>query len=372
MSFFVAPPRPLHLGVSDDLDLLLQALEPSPGKRFLVLSAHGAGESALALVGAGAEQVVAADLDPFLHQILELKLNSARLLGREDYLAIMGLRPASPLRQNALTDQVLRGLEPAARAYWRPRRAWLKEGLFRADRLARLLQLFFRGVDMAAPKDAPLIRGAGTPEARKEAFRRVLRDGWLERALRALGHYNLFFPAAEWTHAQYPREFNRDPLGYLEPLVQAGLADNPLFGYLVRNPEQPLPLPLLPPHLRPGVFDALRTAAVKIRCIPAPLGHLEDLPLHGAYLSNVVDYLSASDRATLFDTILPALLPGSPILWYSNDWISKGPASTLVADPRAAELASKDRARIYRRLELQRTPGQTPNPAPRPKLRVVE
>ena len=88
--------RPVHTGVSDDLDVLLACLGPAPGKRFVTVSAHGAGEAALALVAFGADEVLALDLEApeMLARLLALKIHAATRLGREDYLVTMGLRPA--------------------------------------------------------------------------------------------------------------------------------------------------------------------------------------------------------------------------------------------------------------------------------------
>ena len=55
--------RLTHTGLSDDNDVLQLVLQPRPGRRFVGLSALGAGETALTLAGAGAEQVFFFDLE---------------------------------------------------------------------------------------------------------------------------------------------------------------------------------------------------------------------------------------------------------------------------------------------------------------------
>lgn len=374
--------RLTHAGVSDDGDVLVGALAPGPGRRFICVSAHGAGEAALTLAGLGAAGVLAYDVADAasLLRLLTLKLAAAHLMGREDYLAVMGLRAASRLRRAALADQVLRGLPEGARGWWAPRRRWLMEGLFHADRQAAFFSAFMWGLARLVPAEAQqtLLFGP-TPEARAAVFRAHARRGWLEAALAQLGgRVNLFFPAPEWAASEYPKALNRAPLAYLEGLVAAGLGDSPLFGYLVRPRDEALPERLLPPHLRPGAFDGLRSAASRVRVVASEPGAplpLEEAPggHHGAYLSNVVDYLGEPARRQLLAALVARLGPGAPVLVYSNEAWGKVPADLgLTLDEAASARArAADRAAIYRRVEVYRTAGTPPPSDPGPRLRVV-
>jgi S-adenosylmethionine:diacylglycerol 3-amino-3-carboxypropyl transferase len=374
--------RLTHTGVSDDGDVLVAALAPGPGRRFISISAHGAGEAALVLAGAGAAQVLAYDVADAqaLLQLLTLKLSAAHLMGREDYLAVMGLRPASRLRRVALADQLLRGLPEGARGWWGPRRRWLVEGLFFADRQAAFFAAFQWALGRLVPEaeQATLLFGPD-PEARAAVFRAYARRGWLERALAEVGaRVNLFFPAPEWAASEYPRALNQAPLAYLEGLVAAGLGDSPVFGYLVRPRDQALPEALLPPHLRPGAFDGLRSAASRVRGVPSAPGAelpLADAPAghHGAYLSNVVDYLTEPQRRALLQGLVGRLGPGAPVLLYSNEAYGKVPGDCGLTLDEAASAAARrvDRAAIYRRIEVYRTEGAPPPTDPGPRLRVV-
>lgn len=381
---WAAADRLVHTGASDDGDVLIRALRPGPGRRYVSVSAHGAGEAAMTLVACGADPVLAYDLvDPVaLHRLVRLKLTAARLLGREDYLAVMGLRPASRLRRRALADQVLRGLPEPEASWWRPRRRWLLRGLFRADRVSAFFAAFLLAARALMPADAyRAMLFDPEPEARVAAFRAHVRRAGLEAALGAVGgRVNLFFPEMEWRASEYPKALNRDPLMYLERLVQAGLADNPLFAHLVRDPDAALPPALLPPHLRPGAFDGLRGAAAKLRVVPRTEPDFESAPagLHGAYLSNAIDYLEADARARLFEALVARLGPGAPVLIYSNeafDKVPEGAGLSLDVDAsREAQLI--DRARIYARVQVWRAPGTPPSeperaPPAGPRLRVV-
>ncbi|MCC7384396.1 MAG: DUF3419 family protein [Deltaproteobacteria bacterium] len=369
--------RLIHGGVSDDLDLLIASLEPKAGRRFVAISAHGSGEAALALAALGASEVIALDLeDPSsLARLLELKTAAAWLFGREDYLVIMGLRPASALRRRALANQLLRSLDRAQRRYWQPRRDWLVDGLFKADQVAQFFRVFMAATKTLAPREAreQMLRSPDRA-VRRAAFDRCLARPWLKRALALAGSFNLFFPEAEWRASEYPRIMSRDPLAFLAGLVDAGLAANPLFAHLLSN--GPLGESVLPPQLRPRLFDGLRARAAHVRVLAPALGLSRSvLPLNagqydGAYLSNVVDYLQVEERALLFREVRRVLRPGAPLLVYSNEAFPKVPLEVglrLDAE-RSRELSAADRAHVYRRIEVYR--AIDPAEATR-RLRVV-
>lgn len=351
---------PVHAGASDDGDLLVRALAPGPNERILAISTHGAGETALTLLSHGAE-VVAHDLaDPTtLHCLLALKIVAARVFGREDYLVLMGLRPATPLRRRALAKRLLAQLpDPKLRAFWIRHEDWLHRGLFFNDRIAFFVRAFVAALRVLAPREARrTMLHAPTAAERVEAFRRHVKRPWLERVLAGVGgRVNLFFPDAEWRASEYPRALNRDPLAYLEGLIAGGLADNPLFAHLVRPTGTPLPATLLPPHLRPGRYDGLIDGAARLT-----IGPMERIDRSGdryssAYLSNVVDYLLPDERRRLFARLEARLRPGAPVLVYSNEAYAKVPETFV----RTRELGGEDRARIYRRVELYRAPPSSP------------
>lgn len=369
--------RPVHAGVSDDLDVLVAAMQPIASRHFLSISAHGAGEAALCLAAAGADQVLAHDVGDAsaLDHLVALKLTAAHLFGREDYLALMGLRVASRMRRQALVDQVLRGLGAYEQRYWKKRRRALLGGLFHADRVGLFFEGFLAALRLLGSKPLrdTIVFGA-TEDERIAAFREAVDHGWLREGLAQIGERaNLFFPDAEWEASEYPRAFNRDPIAYLERLVAAGLGDNPLFAHHVRK-DEPIPEALLPPHLRPLVYDGLRGAAPRVRVVRSRL-LAEGPSASGAYLSNVVDFLDALAREALFAALFARLDPGAPVLVYSNEAFDKVPVGDRFAldEDASARLARMDRAKIYRRVALYRrsgTPAEDGDPRAA-RLRIV-
>jgi S-adenosylmethionine:diacylglycerol 3-amino-3-carboxypropyl transferase len=358
--------RPVHTGVSDDLDVLLEGLSPVAGRRFLSVSAHGSGEAALTLVAAGAEEVLAFDLaaPEMLARLLGLKAHAAARLGREDYLVTMGLRPASKLRRRALAKQLVRALPPGQAQWWAKRRDWIEEGLFHADRITAFFRAFQGGVALLTPPNAEQqIFFDPESERRKQAFSRFVARPRVSRALGVVAQrVNLFFPKPEWRASAYPRELARDPLAYLEGLVEAGLMDSPLFAHAVRGRDAVMPEALLPPHLRTLRFDRLRSTAARARAIVHPEG-VDNFAvpaaagsMAGAYLSNAVDYLMPDERRALFREVRRVLSTGAPVLVYSNERWPKVPVELGfdLDEEASAKAQMSDRAHIYRRIEIYR------------------
>ena len=202
-----------------------------------------------------------------------------------------------------------------------------------------------------------------SPETRIGIFRRYVSRPWLKWAFQKLGsRINLFYPKAEWSNSDYPKVFNRDPFPYFEHLIGTGLPGNPLFAHYFLDSDQSLPESLLPAHLRPQAFSQLKTAGDRIQVELSASGDFPPLPstsseYHGAYLSNVIDYLGPDDRKQLVQKVSRLLVSGAPVLIYSNELYDKVPPGCgLVPDQEASyRLAGQDKVRIYSRVGLYRS-----------------
>ena len=356
---------PVHTGLSDDLDLLMRALGPAPGKRFLSISAHGAGEAALCLAADGAERVLVADIGDaaLLKQLLTLKVAAAQTLERRAYLCLMGLRQTASHQRGLAVSRILATLAEADRRYWLRRRHWLTTGLYLACQQTCFLHWAGLLLWLLMPRRArhQLVH-ADSPDIRVRIFRRYVCRPWLRRAIDWLGaRVNLFYPAAEWRHAAYPQKFNRDPFPFFEHLIATGMAHNPLFAHYFLRPNECLSEHLLPPHLRRSGYAGLQTVAGRLQVQVTPPGAIPDLQcaertMNGAYLSNCIDYLDATGRDSLLRAVSRALRPGAPVLIYSSEEYEKvSPGCGLVRDDGAStRLAALDRARIYARIGLFR------------------
>jgi S-adenosylmethionine:diacylglycerol 3-amino-3-carboxypropyl transferase len=354
-----------HTGISDDLDILMHALSHAPGSQLLCISSHGAGEAALALAAGGASMVTAYDIGDaqMLHRLIGLKISAAGVLSRTEYLALMGLAPATRLQKQVIVEKTLSALSGPDYIYWARRRRWFTPGLFFASRQTFFLQMLWFLIRVLTPSWACReILFAGSPDTRVRMFRRYVSRPWLKWIFKKLGsRVNLFYPQAEWRSSDYPRVFNRDPFPYFEHLVATGLPCNPLFAHCFLSRDQSLPEQLLPPHLRAPAFDELKKAKDRVQVVQSAPGDLSFLSLashscHGAYLSNIIDYLRHDDRQRLLQEVSRVLITGAPALIYSSEHYDKVPPGCgLVRDEEAcSRLAAQDQVRIYSRVGLFR------------------
>ena len=356
---------PEHTGISDDLDLLIHALSPAPGLRFLSISAYGAGEAALALAAGGASTVLACDIGDahMTRRLIQVKTRAAGVLSHEEYLALMGLCQATRSEKQAIIGLTLKALTGADYSFWRKHRRWFRPGLFFANQQTFFMQFLWLLIRFLTPSRVRhQMLFSKSPDTRMGIFRRYVSRPWLKWACKKLGsRINFFYPEAEWSSSDYPKVFNRDPFSYFEHLIGTGLSGNPLFAHYFLDNHQSLPEPLLPPHLRPHAFSELRKAGDRIQFVLSSPGCLPPLPLasgsyHGAYLSNVIDYLGPEDRKQLIKEVSRVLITGAPVLIYSNEHYDKVPPGCgLVPDQRASHrLAAQDQVQIYSRVGLFR------------------
>jgi S-adenosylmethionine:diacylglycerol 3-amino-3-carboxypropyl transferase len=356
---------PEHTGISDDLNLLIHALAPARGSKFICISSHGSGEAALALAAGGASMVTAYDIGDaqMLGRLITLKSSAARVLNRAEYLSLIGLAPATRSRKRDIVTKTINALPDPDRRYWAERRRWFTPGLFFASRQTFFLQMLWTLIWLLTPiQERQEMLFSGSPDTRVRMFRRYVSRPWLKRVWGKLGsRINLFYPQAEWRSSDYPKVFNRDPFPYFEHLVASGLPCNPLFAHCFLDRDQSLPEQLLPPHLRSPAFDELKKAKDRMQVVQSAPGDIPFLSLashscHGAYLSNIIDYLGHDDRQRLLQEVSRVLVAGAPALIYSSEQYDKVPPGCgLVRDEEAcSRLAAQDQVRIYSRVGLFR------------------
>jgi len=357
---------PEHTGISDDLDVLISALAPAPGKNLICLSSYGAGEAALALAAAGADLVMAFDIEDaqMLRRLIALKVSAAAVLENHEYLALMGLRPATRSTKQTIVDRTLEYMSGSEYLFWTRHRRWLSQGLFFSNKQTLFLQFFFCLTVLLIPtRLRHQMSFSESEEKRRKVFRRYVSRPSLKFIFDRLGsRINFFYPEAEWRHSDYPKVYNRNPLPYFEHLFGTGVSRNPLFAHNFVKHGTTLAGSLLPPHLRPRGYNGLRAAGDRVSVFPsssktlAALLHLEARSYQGAYLSNIIDYLGEDDRNLLCRAISRALVPGAPVLIYSSEAFDKVPLKCgLIQDPEASRrLAEQDRVRTYTRVGIYR------------------
>jgi hypothetical protein len=357
---------PEHTGISDDLDLLIHALSPAPGLQFLSISSYGGGEAALALAASGASRVLAYDIGDahMIRRLIDLKIRAAGVLSHKEYLALMGLGPSARSQKEAIIKKTLKALSGTDYYFWRKHRRWFTPGLFFSNQQTFFMQILWFFIGLLTPSQARRqMLFSKSPDTRTRTFRRYVSRPWLKWAFDKLGsQINFFYPEAEWSSSEYPKVFNRDPFPYFEHLISTGLPGNPLFAHYFIDADLSLPEPLLPPHLRPPAFSELGTAGDRVQVVSTNTGDLPPLAVashsyHGAYLSNIIDYLGPDDRQRLIQEVSRVLVSGAPVLIYSNELYDKVPpeCGLLLDQEASSRLAAQDHVRIYSRVGLFRS-----------------
>jgi len=111
----------------------LAALRPGPGKRIVCICAGGG--RVLNLLGNGAEEIWAVDVNPSQTHLLELKTTAIRRFDYDDYLQILGVRPCE--RRLDLYDKLRSGMSTAAQAYFDARPKLVEGGALYQGSLER-------------------------------------------------------------------------------------------------------------------------------------------------------------------------------------------------------------------------------------------
>ena len=101
----------------EDADILLAAMRPEPGQRFLSICA--AGDNTLSLLLLDPREIVAADLSSAQIACLKLRCAAYKVLDHGEFLELFGARPST--RRMNLLDRILSDLDPNIVRFWRTR-----------------------------------------------------------------------------------------------------------------------------------------------------------------------------------------------------------------------------------------------------------
>jgi S-adenosylmethionine-diacylglycerol 3-amino-3-carboxypropyl transferase len=122
----------------EDADVLLEALQPGPGKRCLSIAS--AGDNTLALLSRDPQSVLALDLSPAQLACLELRVAAYRALQHKDLLALVGsVESGDRLR---LYQACSKHLSPAAAAFWDQRPAEITAGIGSVGKFEHYFAMF--------------------------------------------------------------------------------------------------------------------------------------------------------------------------------------------------------------------------------------
>ncbi len=339
--------------VWEDADVLIAGLDIRASDT--VVSIASAGDNALALLGAGADRVIALDLNPAQLACLELRVAAYASLTHEELLRLVGSRPAASGERRELYRRCRSSMSQAARAFWDANPTGVDGGIGEAGKFEAYFRLFRTRVLPFVHRRATvaaLLRG-GTPDER-ERFYRERWDTWRWRLLFAvffsrfvmgrLGRAPAFFKYVEGSVADRILARTRYALTALDP------AENPYLHWILTGTHGEA----LPWALRAENFERIRCRLDRLSWHELTLeAFLErrDGPVDKFNLSDIFEYMSPENSARLLGRIAHNSRPGGRIAYWNMLAPRARPESLAhVLRPRediAAPLFAMDRAFFY-------------------------
>jgi S-adenosylmethionine-diacylglycerol 3-amino-3-carboxypropyl transferase len=330
----------------EDADILIEALQVDSADTCL--SVASAGDNTLALVGAGAKRVIAADLSPAQVACLELRVAAYRNLRHTEFLELLGQNPSD--RRLDLYQHCRGDLSGPGRKFWDRRQHLILQGIVYSGRFERLLGILRRFV-------LPLVH------------RRQKIDRLFELSTEEERHD---FYEQEWNTYRWTLLcnvlFGNATQGRLS--VAEGLKRR-IPNALIKLPPQKNPylqwilagrfVSALPYALRPENFDAIRQNldSLEWRCasVEEVIAGLPDNVIHCCNLSSIFEHVSPESYRRMLDEIIRVSAPGCRLVYWNL--AAQRHCPPVLADRLrqrrdiAVRLHRKDKAFFYRDLVIE-------------------
>jgi S-adenosylmethionine-diacylglycerol 3-amino-3-carboxypropyl transferase len=354
--------RVRYAQVWEDADVLLEALNVQP--EDTVISIASAGDNALALLGAGAERVVALDLNPAQLACLELRVAAYRELSHEELLVLIGSRPADAARRNALFARCRPLLTSAVRSFWDAQPDAIAQGIGAAGKFENYFRLFrTRMMPLVhRRKTVDALLHGGSPEEREASYEgrwntwrwRLLFKVFFSRfVMGRLGRDPAFFKYVEGSVADRILARTRHALVALNP------AENPYLHWILTGTHGVA----LPWALRAENFEKIRSRLDRLEWHELSLEAFlqRDLTAQKRVvkfnLSDIFDYMSAQNTATLLEQLANASAPGGRLAYWNMLAPRRRPESLAnrlaPREDLARALFAKDKAFFYSALIVE-------------------
>jgi S-adenosylmethionine-diacylglycerol 3-amino-3-carboxypropyl transferase len=347
--------------VWEDADVLLAALDVQPTDT--VVSIASAGDNALALLGAGAARVVALDLNPAQLACLALRVAAYRELSHSELLELIGSRPGA--RRAKLYARCRPLLASEVQAFWDAHATSIANGIGGAGKFEDYFKLFRERVLPLVHRRATveaLLRGGTRTE--REAFYAQRWDTWRWRLLFKLffsrfvmgrfGRDPAFFKYVEGSVADRILTRTRHALTVLNP------ADNPYLHWILRGTHGAA----LPWALRAENFERIRSRLDRLEWHELTLeaflereGKGRAPPIDKFNLSDIFEYMSAENTATLLARLADASRPGGRLVYWNMLAPRRRPQSLAhrlrPREDLAKPLFEQDKAYFYSALVIE-------------------
>jgi S-adenosylmethionine-diacylglycerol 3-amino-3-carboxypropyl transferase len=334
----------------EDSDVLIEALEPGPGKRCLSIAS--AGDNTLALLTRDPESVLALDLSAAQLACLELRVAGYRALQHRDLLALIGSTESN--ERPRLYQACRKYLSAEARLFWDARPDLIRAGIGAIGKFEHYFALFRNRVlprvhshehvqELLTAKPAEERRSFYRKKWNNLRWRTMFAVFFSRKLMGLLGRDPEFFRYVEGSVSEKILRRTEYALTELEP------AQNPYVQWILTGHHNGA----LPTALREENFESIRRNLDRLRwrqgSLEESLGGIEKFDCFN--LSDIFEYMSASSYEQLLRIIVRSSRRGARLAYW-NMLVSRRRPESMAAKLRplpelSAKLFSRDQAFFY-------------------------
>ncbi|MDD2599214.1 MAG: DUF3419 family protein [Kiritimatiellae bacterium] len=341
----------------EDADILVRALQPAPGKRFLSIAS--AGDNSLALLYGGAS-VVACDLNPAQIACAELRKAAIRELDHGRFLSFCGVHASAD--RLTLYESLRSHLPLESCQFWDERREHINSGFIHFGKFERYFALFRERVLPLIHRCSmvySLLERRGVEDRRSfysskwnNLRWRIMFKIFFSRALMGrLGRDPVFFQHVEGSVASRILERTKYAFTELDP------SQNPYLLYILTGNYGAA----LPFYLRAENYTLIRENIENLEIVCAPADAAASKygsdSFDGYNLSDIFEYLSEDQTLTLYSSLLQCARPHARFAYWNMLVPRSCPQSLhpdiIALEDEAGNLFKEDQAFFYSRFVLE-------------------
>lgn len=341
--------------VWEDADVLVAAMGPGEGRRFL--SVCSAGDNALALLLLNPQEVVAADLSATQLECLKLRIAAMAVLTHQEFLELMGARPSK--QRALLLKRATAKLDTDSASLWLSLEPDIVRfgagGIGKFERYFRI----FRRVILPAIHSRATIEGVFVPRygAGRRVFFSKRWDGWRWRmatdfffskmVMGRLGRDPAFFAHVGGSPGAHVRRKVAFAATEQDP------STNPYMRWVLTGTHGAA----LPLAWREESYEILRQRSHRLRLVLGPVDTVAEGPFDGFNLSDIFEYMSEQEAEVAYRRLLARAAPGCRFVYWNMMVPRRVPPALADQVLRLGEmerdLSARDKAFFYSDLVIE-------------------